>query len=122
MSLPLDISLLGDAAHTVVYALQSIEGGRAIRKNATAPLGEPETLTVAHSATKRGLLTVDRHLVRLDLTKSDVSGALAVASVQLVLEVPRTIITAAQVKDMKTQLVAMLATLGYMDKILNSEP
>lgn len=119
---PLSITLAGDAGSSRAYALTSVEGGRSIRKNATAPSGEPETLTIAHSATKRGTLDVDRHLMRLDLTKSDVNGNKATASVQLVIELPRSISTAAQVKDMKTQVVNFLATAGYMDQILNSEP
>jgi hypothetical protein len=123
MSLPLDVVLTGDVAPTSrTYAFNSMEGGRSIRKNALAPLGEPETLTVAHTATKRGTQSVDRHLVRIDLTKSDVNGVLAVGSVQVVLEVPRVILTAAQIKDMWLRVVNLFATSGYMDKILNSEP
>ncbi len=119
---PTDITLMGTST-SKTYSLTSINGGKSLRNDATAPLGEPRMMTISHQAVSRASGTVDRHLVRLDETVSGVSPAPDVqVSVQLVIEVPRETATAAQVKDVKDRLVAFLATSGYVDKLLNSEP
>jgi hypothetical protein len=100
-----------------------VENRKAIRNDATAPLGEPRSLTISHQPVTRSWGAADRHLVRLDDTISGTAPALDVQiSVQLVIEVPRETATAAQVKDTKDRLVAFLATAGYVDRLLNSEP
>lgn len=120
---PTDITLTGDSASTRTYALRSITDGNAIRAVATAPANQPEVLTVKHQVSSRGGIPLDRHLVRLDLSKEDSEGTVVMGSVYLTVEVPRnSAFTAAMAKDMKTQLVNFINTATYADKLLNSEP
>lgn len=118
-----DIVLAGESSSTRTYSLRSIEGGNSIRANALAPVGESELLTIKHSSSiNKDGLAVERHLVRLDLQKVTSEGKPANVSVYVVIEVPQdAVITAAIVKDMRTQMVNFL-TLGNVDKLLNDEP
>lgn len=117
-----DITLAGDASSSTTYALLSIADGKSVRGNAAATLGQPQTLTVSHSVTKRGSLQVDRHLARLDKTKLDALNSPVGAAVYAVLEVPRnSAITEAEINDMVTQLKNFLSA-GNIDKLLNGEP
>lgn len=117
-----DIPLAGTST-TKTYSLTSVQGGKSIRADATAPLGEPRILTLSHQSVTRSYGTVDRHLVRLDETVSGVSPMPDVQiSVQLVIEVPRETATAAQVQDVVDRLEAFTGTAGYLAKLLNNEP
>jgi hypothetical protein len=80
-------------------------------------------MQVKHQLSSRGGVPLDRHLVRLDLTKINALGAPVVASVYVTLEVPRdSAITIAMIKDMRTQMVNFLTTAGVPEKLLNNEP
>ena len=117
-----DITLAGDSSSTRTYSLRSVTDGKAIRANPSAPLNAPETLTINHQKSSRGGIPLDRHLVRLDLTKINASGAPVVASVYVTIEVPEdTVITAAMIKDMRTQMQNFWVDAN-VTKLLNSEP
>jgi len=118
-----DITLVGDSASTRMYSLKSVTDGNSIRGASTAPLNAPETLTIKHSVSSRGGIQLDRHLVRLDLTKINGAFQPVVGSVYVNFEVPRdSVFTAAMIKDMKTQMVNLLAVAGNVDKLLAGEP
>jgi len=117
-----DIALAGTST-TKTYSLTSIVNGKSIRKDATAPLGEPSLLTISHQEVSRSGGTADRHLVRIDKTyPGTLPNPDVTCSVQLVIEVPREDVTAANVQDLVDQLESFLGTAGYVTKVLNSEP
>lgn len=117
-----DITLAGDASSSQTYALQSINDGKSIRGDKTLGAALPRLLTISHSASKKGTQVTDRHLVRLDLAKADaVTGEKVNLGVYLVLEMPRTVATNAQLKDMVTQMKNFI-TSGAVDQLLNNEP
>lgn len=117
-----DIPLIGDAASTRTYSLVSIAGGSSLRSNPLTGAALPETLAIKHTSTTKQKQTSDRHLVRLDLAKADaLTGEVVNGAVYLVIEAPRTVITAAQLKDMVTQLKNFL-TPGVVSQLLNNEP
>jgi hypothetical protein len=119
---PNDITLAGTST-SKTYSLISVNGGKAIRTDATAPLGAPLSLVVSHQAVTQAGVVVDRHLVRFDDLIPGVSPAPDVTpSVQLVIAVPRETVTVAQVKDIIARLQSFLSTAGYVDKLLNNEP
>jgi hypothetical protein len=102
-----DITLVGDAASTRTYSLRGYPTGeQSLRGVLTAGLALPENLRISHSVSKASsAIPVDRHLVRLDLTKAHaVTGEAVTGSVYAVFELPRATITLAQIKDMTTQL------------------
>jgi hypothetical protein len=100
-----------------------VNGGKAIRSDATATIGEPRILTISHQKADRSFGVVDRHLVRFDETISGTSPQPDVnVTVQLVIEMPRDVATLAQVTDVKDRLVSFLNTSGYLAKVLNNEP
>ena len=104
-------------------SLTSIANGKSVRADATAPLGEPRTLTFSHAQVTRSAGVADRHLVRFDETISGVSpNPDVVPSVQLVIEAPRDTVTVAQIKDVLARLVTFLGVGANIDKLLNGEP
>jgi hypothetical protein len=118
-----DITLAGDSSSTRTYALRSIVDGNSVRAAATAPVGEDESLAIKHSlVVQKTGIPADRHLVRLDLAKLNSEEKLAGAALYVVIEIPRdSVITAAIIKDMRTQLVNFLTNTN-VDKLINREP
>jgi hypothetical protein len=122
MSFPTAITLAGDSSSSQTYDVQSIEGGKSIRGDATRGLALPRSMTISHATTAKGSQTSDRHLVRLDLAVADATtGEKVNMSVQVVLELPRTVATVAQLKDMVTQIKNFLIDAN-ITKLLNGEP
>jgi hypothetical protein len=117
-------ALVGDSASTRTYDLVSIENGKSIRKNAAAAANELESITVSHTASlnKEGTV-VKRHLARLDLWKvNSTTQKLQKAAVYVVIEQPvDSVITAAILKDMRTQLKNFLDDANVA-KLINDEP
>lgn len=117
-----DIVLTGDAASTQTYSLQSINAGKSIRGDALLGAALPRTMTIGHTESSKAGKITDRHLVRLDLVKADaITGLTVNIGVYLVIEMPRTTATVAQVKDMVTQLKNFLVP-GAVQQLLNNEP
>jgi hypothetical protein len=118
-----DIALAGTSVSNT-FSLQSVVGGKSIRSDATAALGEPRYLTISHQAVSRPWGTADRHLIRLDRSFPGefTTDPTLQASVQLVIEAPRTVVTAAEIQNLIDQMEAFTGTSGYVAKILNSEP
>lgn len=116
------LTVLGDSSSSRVYDLRSILNGTAIRGVAAAPANAPEILTISHSTSSRNGIPLDRHLLRLDLTKINSDNKPVMASVYCVIEVPQdTVITLAIIKDMRTQLKNLLDDTNTA-KLVNSEP
>lgn len=120
-----DITLAGDSSSTRTYNLTEgpTAGKKAsLRRNSAAPTGEAEELAVSHSESVRNGTVVKRHLVRLNLQKLNATTLKAhTASFYVVTEIPQdTAITAAQIKDMRTQMVNLL-TNANVDKIIGDE-
>jgi hypothetical protein len=123
MAFATDITLAGDASSSRIYSQTSQTEGNSIRKNSSAPLSLPESLTIKNGVSSRSGVPLDRHLVRLDLTKANAANVALMASVYVTFEVPRDVVfTAAIIKDMRTQLTNFLGTAGYVEKLLNGEP
>jgi hypothetical protein len=121
-----DITLAGTST-SKTYSLVSIVEGKALRKDATAEAQAPRTMVISHQSVKRNGYTADRHLVRLDDsfnvpvgTGTDSIDVLG--SVQIVIEMPRTYVTAAQIKDVLDRMLTLLGSSTNVDKLLNSEP
>lgn len=101
MSFSADITLTDDSAGTsTVSSISTVDSKRIWRE---PPLATPTVLTLSHQEKGKGESMADRHLVRLDKTKSDteVDGiATLSASVYLVIENPRRIFTTAEIESM----------------------
>lgn len=120
------LTLVGNAS-TLTYSLISIVDGKAIRADATAPIGSPRTLTVSHgNRNPKDPKSPLRHLVRLDWTKQNtVTGADEVLSQYVVLEHPlSSTFSDVEIEDMKNQLINFLAgnSGAVFNQFQNSEP
>jgi hypothetical protein len=120
--LALDITLAGDASSSQTYSFANYPAPtKSLRGDRVAGAALPRTLTIGHSVMVKGTQSTDRHLVRLDLAKADaVTGEKVNIGAYLVIEMPRTVATVAQLKDMITQLKNLLSS-GNIDMLLNNE-
>lgn len=118
----LDITLAGDSGSSQTYSLVSVNEGNSIRSNAAAPKDAPQTLIHKHESYVRDSIKGVRHLVRFERSRAHATTAKQVTgSVYIVIDAPNETITAADIKDMFTQIKNHL-TAGNIDKVLNGEP
>lgn len=97
-----------------------------VRTNPAAALGSPETLVISHQYVKPKTtdgVGVDRHVVRLNLTKA-ASGTVpeVMASVYLNVIVPRSGFTTAEIKDGVGVIVDFVNDLTVLSKLLLNDP
>lgn len=122
MSFPNDVTL-SDGTNSHMYSLISLENAKSIRSVAASGLSTPKTLTISHQVNGTGLTAVDRHLVKLNETKTDTEGVkLAAGEVYIVYSKPRQIITDSDIQDLQDELVAFITAAGNLAKLLNGEP
>jgi hypothetical protein len=96
-----------------------------IRLNPAAALGSPERLLISHQnvPAKAGGVGVDRHVVRVDLTKPPSGDTPAVTcSVYFNAIVPQAGFTMTEVKDQVGILVDLLNDLALLTRLLNNDP
>jgi hypothetical protein len=125
MAFPDTITVADATPVDVDYDLISLKDRKSERSDATRELGAPRSLIISHETTGKGLTAVDRHLVRFNRVEEDTESdsiATISASVYLVIEAPRRIVTKTMIEDMIVQLQNFLDTAGYQDKLFNSEP
>jgi len=108
------------------YSLTSIADGKSIRRDATAPLGAPRTLTISHGKKNpKDPKSPDRHLVRIDWDRSTAAGLIETLSAYLVVESPEsTTFVDADYVAVFQQLDAIMVGGGgaLRAKLLNNEP
>jgi hypothetical protein len=118
-----DITLAGDASSSQMYSFQNYPTPTSsLRGDKVAGSVLPRTMSIAHSVSKKGTLSTERHVVRLNLSKANaVTGEKVTGSVYVVFERPLDdAVTVAHYKDMFTQLKALL-TAGAIEQVLNGE-
>lgn len=127
MALTTDLALnpqnYGGANVTTTFVFVTEKDQKSLRRVTATALTSPDTLTVQHTLRKQGSLDVDSHLVRRDLTKTDVLQGPVTASVWCSLNYPKgqTAITADDIKRMFGEVAALLCAAGIMDKVLAGE-
>lgn len=85
-------------AHTFAYV--SAINNRVIRSELAAPAETPRTLTMAHSESKKGGVTVKSHLLRFDVTLLDTDGITPyTANIRVMADVPSRILSDALADD-----------------------
>lgn len=116
------IGTAGDKVYNLV-SFDSTSDSGTLRRVAATALTTPETLRISHRVIKKGNVTFDQHLVRLDETQQDpILGSLQGSS-WFVSLVPRgsTVITPTTAKTLTGRLIHSLLASGHFDKILNGE-
>jgi hypothetical protein len=118
----LDITLAGDASSSQTYSLVDVDNGNSVRRNSAAPSDAPQLMTIKHESRVSGGISGKRHLIRLDRSRAQATTLTQVqGSVYVVIDAPDNTVTAADLKDMFTQLKNFL-TAGAITQILNGEP
>lgn len=119
------IQLSDLSPQTVTYSPISIEQGKSIRSDFSRGVAFPRTLVVAHSATGKNHSLMDRHLFRLNDVKEDASSdsvSAQSASVYLVVEKPRRIVTDADIISMIQQITAYFGVSANITEHLAGKP
>jgi hypothetical protein len=94
-----------------------------LRRVASTAGTAPDRLTVSHRQTKKGLVTTDEHLVRVDEQFNDPVLGSGDFSAWLVIKAPRgtSVVTTALIKSQVGRVIAAWMVAGNADKILNGE-
>lgn len=122
MAFTADIAINDNSAASHTFSFVATSGSKTVRKDGTRSIGEPLVMTVNHESSGKGASLVERHLVRFDLTSLDTDGVTAkTGSVHCVITVPGSVITAAEMQDLRAFVVNYLTSANFT-KLLNSEP
>lgn len=122
MSFPTDLSIDDLTPTTFTYSQISLENSKSVRRDSNRDLATPRTLVISHTASGKGLDTVDRHLIRFNDVKEDADAVtVRSGSVYMVIEKPQRIVSDADIESMVEQMAAFL-TAANLIKILNGEP
>jgi len=116
-----NITLTGSNSETTEYSLITMADRKSIRRDTTAPLGEPSDLTISHSETKVNGEVHDRHLVRVDRTIVNTDGEAVTFSAYLVVQAPRKTATTVQVGDIVKELRSFMEP-SFIVRLLAGEP
>lgn len=116
------IGIAGDKVYNLVSFDSTTDSGTLRRVAATA-LTTPETLRISHRIVKKGPVTFDQHLVRLDETQNDPLLGTLTGSCWFVNLSPRgsSVITSTTAKTLTGRLIHSLLASGNFDKVLNGE-
>jgi hypothetical protein len=111
---------------TLVAPVSSADGSTrsTVRLNHSAALGAPEQLVISHQAVKAkpGVPALDRHLIRIDITKpADSTNPEAVLSSYLNLIVPRGLFTSTEIKDSVGMLIDVINSGTTLARLLQND-
>lgn len=112
---------LSDGTANHVYSLVGMNLLDSTRRNASAPLDQPEEMKISHQVTGSGLSTVNRSRVQLVKVVEDGSGNQGEIKISLLCQLPAKITTAAAALLVAKQLVAF-STDANLTKVFNLEP
>jgi len=125
MSFPIDITLTDGSAGTSTVSTISVNESKSIRRDPSAGMATPLSLTISHQVNGKNLKAMDRHLIRLDNVKEDTGSedlAVISASVYMVVEAPRRIFSEADLLSMAEKVSSFVTESGNFAKIMNGEP
>jgi hypothetical protein len=112
---------LSDGATNHVYSLVGMALLDSQRRNAAAPLDQPENMRISHQTTGKLLETVNRSRVLLTKVVEDASGNQGEIKVSLVVQVPAKLTTTAAALLVAKQLI-VFGSDANLTKVLNLEP
>jgi len=118
---PATIPDLTDGTVDHDYDQQYSEGRKVVRKDIASTLDQPTLLTISHAETGTGQKARLDSLLRFDRSVADAEGNEDTVVVYLVIRNPIKVATAAQVKEVVSQMTDFLGTATYADKLINGE-
>jgi hypothetical protein len=112
-------TVLNDGTADQSYDFRGITANETSQyKDATAPLDQPQTLTIKHTSSGSGLQQTRRSLFRLDHTVEDDDGNQAVLSAYVVLALPEKVATSTQATKILEELKDFLTNTGNIGRII----
>lgn len=107
----------------VTYSEAQNTGTMAVYSDRTREIGVPRTLTISHQITGKTPATRQRSLVKLSnaIENPALEGDVETAALHVVFDFPHRIVEKSEISDMLVQMVNLLETANFVDKIANSE-
>lgn len=107
----------------VTYSEVNNTGTMCVYSDRTREIGVPRTLTVSHQNVGSGDERRVRSLVKFTDCKENpsVEGDVVMGSIHLVFDTPQRIFEKADITDLQTQLVNLIGSANFVDKITNQE-
>jgi len=105
-----------------VFSYVGTQNNRVIRKNLSAPVDEPETLTLAHNErtanTKGVSQNINGHLARIDWVTLDADGTARPQNIRAMADLDAAVYTQADFED-KVTMLRNLITDAFMVSLAN---
>lgn len=107
----------------VTYSEVSNNGSSCTYSDRTREIGVPRSLFISHQKTGKGDTLRQRSMVKLVDNKENaaIEGDVVGLGVHIVYDIPMRIIEKADITDLQTQLVNLVTSANFVDKIVNSE-
>lgn len=115
------IENLNDGAADQDFDLSSINANGSIRRDITASLDQPHTLTIRHETVGSGNAETRRSNVKFDKIVENDDGVQGKLTVSLTVTAPTKVATVAQITKEITLMKSFLAAAGYIDKLAVAE-
>lgn len=96
-----------------VFAYVGTVNNRVIRKNLSAGVDTPETLTLAHQEATKSGNKIDSHLARIDWTLLDADGTAHPQNIRVMCDIDRAVYDQADLED-KVTMLRNLITDAFM--------
>lgn len=113
----------GAAADKVYNLINAPTPTSTLRRVSSTATTAPDRLTISHRQSKKGSISRDDHLIRIDEQFNDPVMGSGDFSAWLSIQVPRgtSVVTAQLVKNQVGRVIAAWMASGNADKILNGE-
>lgn len=95
------------------------DSGRYIADDSS--LGAPHNLLINHTVLRPSGGSIDQHFFSILRTEEDASDNVARTEAKLTVNVPQKVITAAQLSEVRYELIDFLSNSTYWDSFLKSE-
>lgn len=113
---------LSDGAATVNFDLRSTSDNKAVYVDASAPLDQSRTLTIAHTYTSKGKPEETRRsLYRIDQRVENAQGVQGTLSVYINVVIPTKVAASTDVTKGIALIASFLGETGYDQKMLKAE-
>lgn len=107
----------------VTYSEVSNTGSACVYSDRTRDIGVPRSIFVSHQKTGKDTTLRQRSMVKLTdcIENAALEGDVVNGGVHIVYDFPLRVYTKADIVDIQTQLVNLITSDSFVDKILNSE-
>lgn len=118
-----DIVVADSTPADVTYSEVLNSGTSCVYSDRTREIGVPRSISISHQTVGKGDALRLRSMVKLQdsIENSTVEGDVVTGSLHVVYDIPQRVYEKADVTNLQAQLVNLIGSTNFVDKILNQE-